>query len=71
MDRKGKIVSEDKEFGCKVLVELSWSDMCLVGDKVGGSLSMKGDGHMGGQLFLTAPDRVPQQRRHQKIESSH
>ena len=62
MDRKGKIVSEDKAFGCKVLIELSRPDMCLVGDEVGGNLSMKGDGHVGGQLFLTAPDRVPQQK---------
>jgi hypothetical protein len=48
MNWKEKIVSEEKAFDCKVLIELSRPDMCLVGDEVGGNLCMKGDGHVGG-----------------------
>ena len=59
MDKHGTRVSEDIAFGCKVFHGLIHPNMCLVGDEVGGNLSMKGDGHVSGQLFLTAPGRVP------------
>ena len=62
MDRYGQVVTEEKAFGCKVAYRLTHPHMCIVGDEVGGNLCMKGDGHAGGQLFLTAPGRVPQQK---------
>ena len=37
-------------------------DRCFVGDEVGGNISMKGDGHVGGKLFLTSPDSVAYDR---------
>ena len=62
MDKHGIRVSEEKTFGCKIFHELIHPNMCLVRDEVGDNLSMKGDGHVGRQLFLTAPGRVPQQK---------
>ena len=35
--------------------------MCLVTDQVGGNISQKGDGLIGGELLLTEPGQVAQQ----------
>ena len=62
MDRLGNICSEEEAIGCKVFYKLVRPDMCLCGDEVGGNLSMKGDGHIGGKKLLTARGKVPQKR---------
>ena len=36
--------------------------MCVMGDEVGGNLSMKGDGHIGSSLYVTKRDKVPQKK---------
>ena len=61
-DRYGNICPEEKAFGCKVTHKLLHPGMCLVGDEVGGNLNMTGDGHSGGQLFLTGSKQVPYQQ---------
>ena len=60
MDRMGNICNEEEAFGCKIFYELVRPDMCLCGDEVGGNLSMKGDGHIGGKKLLTANGKVTQ-----------
>ena len=62
MDHDGNICSEETAFGCKVLHKVVRPDMCICGDEVGGIISMKGDGHVGGELFLTEKRRVPQRK---------
>ena len=55
MDKSGKIVSDESlAFGCKVTHDLIHPDWCIVGDEAGGNISMKGDGHVGGRLYLKA-----------------
>ena len=58
----GKLCVEREAFGCKVTHELIKPHLCICGDEVGGNLCMKGDGHIGGQLLLTAPGKLPQQK---------
>ena len=53
MDTNGKIVSDESlAFGCKVTHDLILPDWCIEGDEVGGNISMKGDGHIEGRLYL-------------------
>ena len=59
MNGNGEECSEAEALGCKVTHKLSHPDYCFVGDEVGGNLSMKGDGHAGGQKFLTGTGTVP------------
>ena len=55
MDKNSKIVSDKLlAFGCKVTHDLIHPDWCIVDDEVGGNILMKGDGHVGGRLYLTA-----------------
>ena len=58
MNRDGKECCESQAFGCKVTHDLIHPDWCIVGDEVGGNISMKGDGHAGGRLYLAAKGRV-------------
>ena len=62
MDRDGNVCLEDSAFGCKVQHKIVRPDMCICGDEVGGNISMKGDGHVGGELYLTEKGRVPQKK---------
>ena len=59
MNRDGDIVEQKDSFGCKVFHRLVRPDMCIVGDEVGGSISMKGDGHRGGMLYVCGKKQVP------------
>ena len=59
MDMHGNEVSEGDAVGCMVTHKLCHPDRCFVGDEVGGNLSMRGDGHAGGKLLLTAKGSVP------------
>ena len=45
MDKKDQIVEEQKLFGCKVFHRLLLSNMSIVCYKVGGSISIKREGH--------------------------
>ena len=65
MNRKGEIVDEKDSFGCKVFHQLVRPDMCIVGDEVGGSISMKGNGHKGGTLYLCGKNQVPKKNLNQ------
>ncbi len=60
MDQNGNVCDKDEAYGCKVFYKLVRPDMCLCGDEVGGNLSMKGDGHIGGKKLLTGNGKVPQ-----------
>ena len=62
MNRHGEVCDENESFGCKVTHQIIHPDMCLVGDEVGGNISMKGDGHVGGTKYLTGKGCVPQKR---------
>ncbi len=46
----------------KVFYLLVRPDMCICGDEVGGNLSMKEDGHAGGQLMLVERGQVPMKK---------
>ena len=58
MDEKGQVCDESQAYGCKVTHDLIHPDWCLVGDEVGGNISMKGDGHAGGRLYLAPKGSV-------------
>ena len=62
MNTNGEVCSEEDSFGCKSKYELLHSDNCFVGDEVGGNISMRGDDHVGGRLFLSAPNSVAYDR---------
>ena len=62
MDQYGRICNEKNAFGCKVFHKLVRPDMCVCEDEVGGSISMKGDGHAGGQLMLVEKVQVPMKK---------
>ena len=59
MDRYGNECSQDKALDCKVTHHITQPGMCVMGDEVGGNLSMKGDGHIGGSLYVTKRGKVP------------
>ena len=62
MDLDGSVCDEQNPFGCKVFHRLIRPDMCIVGDEVGGTISMKGDGHVGGQLFVCGRKEIPKKK---------
>ena len=56
------VCMEKDALGCKVTHDILRPDMCIVGDEVGGNISMKGDGHAGGELYLCAKGTIPQKK---------
>ena len=56
------IVEEAAEFGCKCSHRLSHPEYCVVLDEVGGNMNMKGDGRIGGEIYLCEPGVIPQQK---------
>ena len=60
MDREGEIVGEEHAFGCKVTHRIIHPEMVIVFDELGGNISQKGDGHVGGQLLLCEKGETPQ-----------
>ena len=58
MDETGKVCDESQAYGCKVTHDLIYPEWCLVGDEVGGNISIKGDGHVEGRLYLAPKGRV-------------
>ena len=62
VDKDGNECDEEQSFGCKVRYKLLHPDQCFVGDEVGGNISMKGYGHVGGRKLLSAPESVAYNR---------
>ena len=62
MDRSGARCEEKYGLGFKVTHLITRPDMCICGDEVGGNISMKGDGHVGGELLLGERGTVPQKK---------
>ena len=61
MDNDGNITDYHiNEFGVKVSHTITYPDMCLVVDEVGSNLSQKGDGHIGGQMYMCERGAIPQ-----------
>ena len=61
MNESGNHVSnENNALGCKVTHQILHPDWCLIGNKTGGNLNVKGDGQVGGEKFLTGQGFVPQ-----------
>ena len=58
MDHKGYECNKSQAYGCKVTHDLIHPDWCLVGDEVGGNISMKGDGNAEERLYLAPKGRV-------------
>ena len=66
VNKDGEVVeSENEAFGKKVIVEITHPKWILFGDEVGTDISMKDDGHVGGQKF------VVQKGTRANIKSSH
>ena len=51
MNRSGEIVEEDA-LGYKVIYRIVNPELCIVADEVGGNISMKGNGYVGGELSV-------------------
>jgi len=62
MNTNGDIVEEGDACGCKVTIDITKPDVCVVADEVGGNTSQKGDGLVGGQLLMTEPGQVGQRK---------
>ena len=52
MNRDGKECQPSESFGCKVTHHIKYSDICIVGDEVGGKFSQKGNGHISETLYV-------------------
>ena len=61
-EQEGVECDKSNAFRCKVTHKLIRPDMCIFGDEVGGNLSMKGDGHVGGKLLLGERGYIPQEK---------
>ena len=62
MNANCDVVEEDDAWGCKVTIDITKPEMCVVADEVGGNTSQRGDGLVGGQLLLTEPGQVGQRK---------
>ena len=59
MDKEGNICSENDAFGFKVTHETKYPEHFIMADEVGGNISQKGDGHIGGTRLLCEKGSVP------------
>ena len=71
MDHNGNICLEQEAFGCKVHHQIVRPDMCLCGDEVGTNILMKGDGHIGGALFVIEKEESIKGKCQQKYKFHH
>ena len=53
MDADGYEVDVDKAYGQKCTHKLVHTELCFLFDETGGNTCMKGDGHVGGQTYLS------------------
>ena len=59
MDHDGNECSERKALTCYVTHRLCHPEFCFVSDKVGGNISMKCGGNVGGQMPFTEEGKIP------------
>ena len=59
MDRNGNECHKSEALGCQVTHRLCHPELCFVDDEVGGNISMKGDGNIGGQKLCTKQGTIP------------
>ena len=62
MDRDGKECQPIEAFGCKVTHRINHPDICIVGYEVEGNTSHKGDGHIGGTLYVYERNHIPRSK---------
>ena len=62
MNAKGEHVEEGDAFGCKVTLDITKPEMCVVADEVGGNTSQKDDGKIEGERWLCSPGTIPQRK---------
>jgi len=62
MDIHGNFCLEEDTFGQKCTHHLLYPEMCFVGDEIGSNISQKGDGHVGGQMFIVERGVTPKKR---------
>ena len=55
-------MDEAAAFGCKCSHILRHPEYCVVLDEVGGNINMKGDGHIGGEMYLCEPGVILEQK---------
>lgn len=69
MDMNGNDCLENDILGWQVTHELLSPKICLVMDKMGGSTSQKGDGHIGGKNLVSWKTTTPQLKTDTKEKS--
>ena len=62
MNAEGEVVEEGDAYGCKVTLDITKPEMCVVADEVGGNTSQKDDGKIGGERWLCSPGTIPQRK---------
>jgi len=62
MNTNGDVVKEEDTCRCKVTIDITKLEICIVADEVGGNTSQEGDGLVGGELMLTKPGQVAQRK---------
>ena len=62
VDKEGKeVVSEEDAYGCKCTIRIIHPDYMLCVDEVGSNIDMTGDGHAGGELYISVAKKGPPQ----------
>ena len=61
-DKEAKVIDESSAFGCKTTHSLKYPDYCVVMDEVVGNINMKGDGHIGGDMYHNKAGVIVQQK---------
>ena len=62
MEKEGKVVEEAGEYGYKCSHSLEYPGYCVVMDEVGRNINMKGDGHIGREMYLCELGMIPQHK---------
>jgi len=62
MNADGDHVEEGDSFGCKVTLDITKPEVCVVSNGIGGNTSQKDDGKIGGEKWLTKPGTIPQRK---------
>jgi len=62
MDCEGNIVDKGSASGCQVTHAIVRPDYCIVADEIGNNISMKGGGHICGQMYLCAKGSISQKK---------
>ena len=62
MNAKGELVEESDAYRCKVTLDITKPEMCVVADEVCGNTLQKDDGKIGGKRWLCSPGTIPQRK---------